>query len=289
MYTNQAYDWMKQAQGADQATLADIMKQREREAQLAPIKQQQAEATLAQTQLGNTKQGFDNRVREEAIPEEIKAEIAKFAASVDENKWKGFQAKVNLGASQGDPKMVALMKQMPEWQSARQKYQEEMELAKIKAAAQVQAANVAGTSRVTAAGITKPDKLSSNPWEAYAQLAMMQSTLDPASPEAQEIAKKMQAIQVQAQEDADRKAAGQFVKDPVTGQWGPRKAPPLPGPAGAPQQAAPAQQADRPSPMQFTASELSWLQRAKAHPKNKGVTDQALIEFGIANGKIAKR
>jgi hypothetical protein len=285
MYTNQAYDWMKQAQGADQATLADIMKQREREAQLAPIKQQQAEATLAQTQLGNTKQGFDNRVREEAIPDEIKAEIAKFAASVDENKWKGFQAKVNLGASQGDPKMVALMKQMPEWQSARQKYQEEMELAKIRAAAQVQAANVAGTSRVTAAGITKPDKLSSNPWYAYAQLAMMQSTLDPASTEAQEIAKKMLAIQVQAQEDADRKAAGQFVKDPVTGQWGPRKAPQLPGPAGAaPQQAAPTPQAPRPSPMQFNPTQMQWIQAAKK--ANPGMSDADIIAEGKRRGKL---
>lgn len=291
MYTNQAYDWLKQAQGADQATLADIMAQRQRQAQLAPIQQQQAEATLAQTQLGNAKQGYDNRVREATIPQEIADKLAEFASKADEYKWKGFQARVAQGVSEGDPKMVAIMKQMPAWQAERQKHQEEMELAKVRAAAQVQSANVAGASRVTAAGLPKPTKLSDDPWEAYGQLARQLAVLDENTPEAQAIMKQMAATKALAEEAAMNRAKNQFVIDPVTGKVTTRKPAPLPAPTAptpAPQP-APGPQAPRPAPMQFTAAELNWLQRAKADPRNKGVTEQALIEFGMANGKIAKR
>lgn len=293
MYTNQAYDWMKQAQGADQATLADIMAQRQRQAQLAPIQQQQAEATLAQTQLGNTKQGYDNRVREatledrvvdgQRIPGEISAKISKFAAEVDEERWKSFQAKVNLGASQGDPKMVAIMKQMPAWQAERQKHLEAMEKAREETRRARSTATIGANAKVTSATLPKPTKLSTDPWEAYAQLAMQLATLEPNSPEAQNIAKQMQAIQIQAQEVADQKAAGKFTQDP-SGKWVPRKAPALPGPAAPAPQPAPGPQAPRPSPMQFNPAQMQWIQNAKK--ANPGMSDADIIAEGKRRGKL---
>lgn len=59
MYANQAYDWMKQAQGADQATLADIMAQRQRQAQQHPLDMQQKQATLEQTMANTKKLGME--------------------------------------------------------------------------------------------------------------------------------------------------------------------------------------------------------------------------------------
>jgi hypothetical protein len=283
MYTNQAYDWMKQAQGADQATLADIMKQRERQAQLAPIQQQQAEATLAQTQLGNTKQGFDNRVREETLPQEIQDKLDKFASDADEYKWKGFQARVFKGASEGDPKMVALMKQMPTWQAERQKHQEQMEREQEETRRAQNVASTAAGARIATA--TPPNAISKDPYQAYAQLAMQLANMEQNTPEAQAIMRKMEAIRVQAQEKLDGAAAGKFTKDPVTGQWGPRQAPQLPGPAGAaPQQAAPGPQAPRPSPMQFSPAQIQWIQAAKK--ANPGMSDADIIAEGKRRGKL---
>lgn len=259
MYTNQAYDWLKQAQGADQATLADIMAQRQRQAQLAPIQKQQAEATLAQTQLGNAKQGYDNRVREatledrvvngETIPGEISARIAKFAAEANEDKWKGFQAKVEMGATQGDPKMVALYKQMPKWLAERQKHQERMLIEQEETRRAQATAGIAANARVTSATTPKPTKMPDDPWLRYSHLNQALATLDPASPEAQNIIKQMEAIKAQAEESALNRAKGQYTQDP-NGRWGVRQPGALPSPGApmteepmaAPTQARPAAQ-----------------------------------------------
>lgn len=140
-------DYLKQAQGQDQATLAEIMAQRQRAGAKHKMDMDQGAATLEQTMLGNQQKQLDLQKNKALQKKTIDTELLKLGAEADEAEWKGFQARVMQGVAQGHPKMLELYKQLPAIQEARLKHQQEMEKVRAQGATQERVANIGADSR----------------------------------------------------------------------------------------------------------------------------------------------
>lgn len=142
-----AHNWMKQAQGADAATLQEIMAQRQRTAQLHPLKMQQEQATLESTLLGNQGKQLDLQKQKALQPKQIDNELAELVSKADEREWQDSVRKIYKGMRDGNPEMIKLYEQLPEMVKLRQEHQNRMAVEQEETSRAVKVANIGADSK----------------------------------------------------------------------------------------------------------------------------------------------
>jgi hypothetical protein len=167
---------LEQFKQNDQATLANVMAERERAAQTHGLNMRQGEATLEGTMLGNQKARMTNESTAATLPSDIQAKIFENTAKMDESQFNMWSRKVQRGVAEGDPRMKAIWEQMPDIQMKRQELAQAAEIERMKDAtdrykADQQAASVRytadqATARSTAGKAGGP-RIPRSPRELY--------------------------------------------------------------------------------------------------------------------------
>ena len=143
----EAHNWMKQAQGADAATLHEIMAQRQRTAQLHPLKMQQEQATLESTFLDNQTKQLGLQKTRALQPKQIDNELAELVSKADEREWQDSVRKIYKGMRDGNPEMVKLYNQLPEMVKLRQEHQNRMAVEQEQTSRAVKVAHIGADSK----------------------------------------------------------------------------------------------------------------------------------------------
>lgn len=122
---------LEQFKENDQATLANVMAERERAAQTHGLNMRQGEATLEGTMLDNQKARMTNESTAATLPSDIQAKIIENTGKMDKHQFDMWTRKVERGVAEGDPRMKAIWDNMPAIRTKREEAAQDKELAEM--------------------------------------------------------------------------------------------------------------------------------------------------------------
>lgn len=140
-------DFLKQAQGNDQATLAEIMAQRQRAAGKHKLDMDQGAATLEQTMLGNQEKQLAINKTKALQKKQIDTELLRLGTEASEAEWKDVQTKIFTGVKNNDPASIKLYEQLPAIRDARLQHKQAMEKEQEQTRRAYGVANIGADSR----------------------------------------------------------------------------------------------------------------------------------------------
>lgn len=280
-------DFLKQAQGRDQQTLANTMAENQR-------KQQMHEATLAQTNaqtqgtlLGNKTKQLANTYDEAVNPAKIKNELMRFGVEASEGEFRQVVADINKGMMSQDPTVrknaTMLYEQLPSVMESRKKaaadlaekeggWKNARTVAEIGARSREQVAAIRGPS---GSGSGQPTDMNSvlakmkKASEKVAHLTAVIASLPPDDPKAVVYSAQRDALipQIEMENELAALRARSGLGQDANGQWGVQPTPKL----------------DQKGPTKSKAAE-EWITRAMQ--ANPGMTREQIEAEGKRRGKL---
>lgn len=157
-HTSRGYDWMQMARQADQATLADIAAQRQRQAEMHPLEVAQKQATLADTQAITQGRQIANEWAPKVNQADLDAKLFKLTQDKSEEEIKNIEREAYKLMTSDDPRKQemgrAVYERMPAVLEKRKTAAQEKELAQMENATrlrgqdtQVKVAEIGARSR----------------------------------------------------------------------------------------------------------------------------------------------
>lgn len=280
-------DYLKQAQGRDQATLQDVMAQRQRAQQSHDLNMQTGQATLEGTMLGNRKKKLDVDMQEQLQPTEIKSKFRDLALKATEDEMKAAEQEIMKGVRANDPNALKLYEFLPQIREERKKSADRMALEKEQTSRAISVANIGVQGRKDVAAINKQaavEKMAqAKSPKDYEELAVQYDTMAQRAETREDAAHYISLAQVARQNAAYIRAAGQTAPNPaaLTPPGSPplttprveSATPPLPQGVGA-----------SPKPKLVGPQAEDWIVRAMK--LNPGMTREQVIEEGRKAGKL---